>query len=82
MLLFGNTLHRYQCAIEDGDEVVLTGGHICNNINNINDPQCSSSTGTVTKYNVRGQATSLPSLNAGRHHHACGTFTDSNGAKV
>ena len=51
---------RYHCAIED-DEVVLTGG--------------VSSGSLVTRYNVAGEATSLPSLNTGRQYHACGTFT-------
>ena len=71
---------RFHCAIEDGDEVVLTGGHICNGP--LHNPLCQFSTGTVTKYNVLGPDMSLPSLTAGRHHHACGSFTDSNGAKV
>ena len=61
-----NDLHYYisnHCAIEDDDEVVLTGGYD------------TASRSLVTRYNVEGEATSLPSLNTGRHHHACGTFT-------
>ena len=52
----------YHCAIEDDDEVVLTGGH-------------DGSQSLVTRYNVKGEATSLPSLNTGRYLHACGTIT-------
>ena len=54
----------YSCAIEDDDYVVLTGG-TGTDINSL-----------VTRYNVEGEATSLPSLNTGRYHHACGTFTN------
>ena len=50
----------YTCAIEDEDSVVLTGGHYTPTL--------------VTRYNMQGQATSLPSLNTGRATHACGKF--------
>ena len=52
---------RHHCAIEDGDSVVLTGG--------------IHSYSTVTRVNVHGQTTSLPSLINGRWTHACGKFT-------
>ena len=52
----------YHCAIEEYDEVVLTGG--------------SETRSLVTRYNVEGEATSLTSLITGREHHACGIFTD------
>ena len=52
---------RYHCAIGDDDSVVLTGGR--------------DAWSLVTRYNVYGEATSLPSLNTGRYVHACGTFT-------
>ena len=61
----------YHCAIEDGDEVVLTGG---------SDGQRTQS--LVTRYNVEGEATSLPSLNTGRFLHACGTITTADQEKV
>ena len=51
----------FHCAIEDGDEVVLTGGVLGRDF-------------LVTRYNVEGEATSLPSLNTGRATHACGKF--------
>ena len=60
----------YHCAIEDGDEVVLTGGFD------------TASGSLVTRYNVEGEATSLPSLNTGRYLHACGTITTADQEKV
>ena len=60
------------CEIEDGEEVVLTGGY-----SRFYFPQSM-----VTRYNMQGQATTLPSLNTGRYNHACGTFKKSDGAKV
>ena len=59
----------YSCAIDDDDAVVLTGG-----------VDAGSST-KVTKYKS-GQAISLPSLNTGRHGHACGKVTKTNGGTV
>ena len=64
------TTNSTHCAIEDGDEVVLTGG--------LEDPFTSR----VTRYNMQGQATTLPSLNTGRHHHVCGKIEKSDGATV
>ena len=52
---------RHHCAIEDDEEVVLTGG--------------SDTWSLVTRYNVEGEATTLPSLITGRHSHACGRVT-------
>ena len=60
-----------RCAIDDGEEVVLTGGW---------SPGTTYS--TVTRYNMQGQATSLPSLNTARYDHACGTIKKSDGATV
>ena len=60
----------YHCAIEDGDEVVLTGG------------LDTASRTLVTRYNAEGEATSLPSLNTGRYLHACGTITTADQEKV
>ena len=65
----------YSCAIEDGEEVVLTGGED-------EDSSGESSVTTVTRYNMQGQATTLPSLNHGRYLLACGTIQKSYGAKV
>ena len=74
------TACSYSCAIDDGEEVVLTGGHGCLA------PVCSgkdwTELTTVTRYNMQGQATTLPSLNTARGEHACGTFKTSDGAKV
>ena len=50
----------YHCSIEDDDSVVLTGGH--------------NAWSLVTRYNVKGEANSLPSLKTGRMCHACGTY--------
>ena len=60
-----------RCAIDDGEEVVLTGGW---------SPGTTYS--TVTRYNMQGQATTLPSLNTARSTHACGTIKKSDGATV
>ena len=79
MLRFENTVHRYHCAIEDGDEVVLTGGTSCVIVNGRD--VCHYSV-TVTRYNIQGQATPLPSLNQKRRFHACGKFTNSNSEEV
>ena len=35
----------------------------------------------LTKYNIHGQSTPLPSLKQKGRFHACGKFTDSNGGK-
>ena len=59
---YNHCYFSYHCAIEDDDEVVLTGGH-------------DGSQSLVTRYNVKGEATSLPSLLTGRYLHACGTIT-------
>ena len=64
-------IYSNRCAIDDGEEVVLTGGW---------SPGTTSS--TVTRYNMQGQATTLPSLNTGRYQHACGTMKKSDGATV
>ena len=60
------------CGIEDGEEVVLTGGS----------DDGRSSVGTVTRYNMQGQATPFPPLNTARWSHACGTIKKSDGATV
>ena len=36
----------------------------------------------VTKYNMQGTATDLPSLNTGRSYHACGKFRKTDGSVV
>ena len=56
---------RGACSIEEEQEVVITGGH--------------DKLSLVTKYQMSGQSQSLPSLNTGRHWHACGYFTNTNG---
>ena len=56
---------RGACSIEEDQEVVITGGH--------------TKLSDVTKYQMSGQSQSLPSLNTGRHWHACGYFTNTNG---
>ena len=63
-------IHQFSiaCAIDDEDSVVLTGG--------------ISSMSLMTRYNVEGEATTLPSLNTGRYGHACGRVTTSTSDKV
>ena len=58
-------IHQFSiaCAIDDEDSVVLTGG--------------INSKSQVTRYNVKGEATTLPSLITGRYGHACGRVTTS-----
>ena len=72
------TACSYSCAIDDGDEVVLTGGYGCLA------PDCKedNTVTTVTRYNIQGEATPLPTLNTGRNNHACGTIKKSDGATV
>ena len=74
------TACSYSCAIDDGEEVVLTGGYGCSA------SYCSgkdwTELTTVTRYNMQGQATTLPSLNTARGEHACGSFKKADGAKV
>ena len=66
----------YHCAIEDGKEVVLTGGYDHTSTGE------SYTLSTVTRYNMQGQATPLPSLNTKRFSHACGSIKKSDGAMV
>ena len=69
----------YHCAIEDGNEVVLTGGLDNHEGHSI---RIGDMVDWVTRYNMQGQATSLPALNTARNHHACGTIKKSDGATV
>ena len=72
---FTNTC-SWSCAIEDGEVVVLTGGVSGGGGN-------SEITETrVTRYNIQGEATPLPSLNTARYKHACGTIKKSDGTTV
>ena len=66
---------RHHCGIEDGEEVVLTGGYSKLGHNR---PQQAM----VTRYNMQGQATTLPSLNTARSGHACGRIKKSDGTMV
>ena len=50
----------YACAINDGSEVVLTGGF--------------GNRREVTLYNLDGFVEDLPLLNIGRQYHACSSF--------
>ena len=68
------------CAIDDGEEVVLTGG--TKRGEKEKHPYKHSTVNTVTRYNIQGQSTTLPSLNTARGEHACGTFKKSDGATV
>ena len=58
------------CAIGDDNEVVLTGGS-AKDLENL-----------VTRYNMEGKVTTLPSLKTGRMVHTCGKFTNKNGETV
>ena len=64
---------RYACAINDGAQVVLTGGfdaiHHCP-MNN------------VSVYSLNGFEGYLPNLTERRQYHACSRFTDQNGQNV
>ena len=64
------------CAIDDGEEVVLTGGVTGGGLR----PKITET--RVTRYNMEGQATHLPSLNTARYDHACGTIRKSDGTTV
>ena len=61
-------LPSYACAINDGAEVVITGG-----FGNRRD---------VSVYSMAGFVKNLPDLNVGRQYHACARYQDQNGAKV
>ena len=63
-----NSCFSYACSIEEEEEVIITGG--------------SYSLTKVTSYRMNGESTSLPDLNTGRDLHACGRFTNSEGATV
>ena len=56
------------CAIEEEQEVVITG-------TGTNDRR-------VTRYKMSGESESLPSLNTPRNLNACGYFINSEGATV
>ena len=58
------------CAIDDGEEVVLTGS------------QEYASSNKVTMYTMKGQAITLPSLITGRYGHACGKVSKIDGETV
>ena len=64
------------CAIDDGEEVVLTGGMSGGGRNK------KITENRVTRYNIQGEATPLPSLNTARYNHACGTIRKSDGTTV
>ena len=61
-------LPSYACAINDGAEVVLTGG-----FGNRKD---------VSVYSMSGLVRNLPDLHEGRQYHACARFTDEYGQNV
>ena len=69
------------CAIEDGEEVVVTGG-IKRGEKPKGEPYPYSSESTVTRYNIQGKATPLTSLNNERNNHACGIIKKSDGSTV
>ena len=59
--------------MKDGKEVVLTGGYG-------KTPRHPLS--TVTRFNMKGEATPLPALNTARFSHACETIKKSDGTTV
>ena len=61
-------LSSYACAINDGAEVVLTGG-----FGNRKD---------VSVYSMSGFVRNLPDLHEGRQYHACARYTDPYGTNV
>ena len=63
-----NDTVSYACAINDGGEVVVTGGY-----GNRKD---------VLRYSMTGFEGFLPFLNEGRQYHACARYTDQYGKNV
>ena len=61
-------LPSYACAINNGAEVVVTGG-----FGNRKD---------VLVYSMTGFEGNLPDLNEGRQYHACARYTDPYGKNV
>ena len=68
--IFGqnNRFSSYTCAINDGDEVVLTGGF--------------ENGRAVAVYSSNGFQSYLPDLNVARQDHACSSYHDDNDEKV
>ena len=64
----GLVISRYHCAIEEEEEVTVTGG--------------SRSKRDVTRYRINGESEVLPKLLTDRYTHACGHITDTNGNTV
>merc|ERR550539_550666 len=58
----------YACAINDGDEVVLTGGF--------------GNRKAVKVYSLSGFVQNLPELSVGRQYHACASYLDVNDRKT
>ena len=58
------------CSIEEEETVTMTGG------------MGTEIVTAVLQYSMTGNHVSLPSLTIGRYAHACGHFTNSNGAIV
>ena len=58
---------RFACSIELQDFVILTGGY---------DVSYHGPMAQATIYNQQGFQADLPSLNTGRHSHACGHFVN------
>ena len=69
-----DTGHQFELYnnLNDDWEVVLTGGRATGD----------TKITVVTKYNMQGTATYLPSLNTGRSYHACGKFRKTDGSVV
>ena len=61
-------LPSYACAINNGTEVVVTGG-----FGNRKD---------VSVYSMSGFVQNLPDLNVGRQYHACARYQDQSGKNV
>ena len=53
---------------EDDDTYIITGGY--------------KNPTTVSRYDKNGWMEDLPSLNTGRHVHACGTYLDNDNNRV
>ena len=71
IIYFTIVYFRYACGIEDGDSFYITGGR-----------SGGYSTNRVTRYYRNGSYEDMPTLNAARRYHACGSYMNNNMEKV
>ena len=73
LFIFVSSL-REACGIPAADWFTITGGMARS--------QPGDALRTVTRYRRTGEAETLPQLNVGRYHHACGSFRTDGGGNV